>query len=200
MSWKHVGSGSRGLGPTPQQKLYIKAYLETLDGKLSAELAGYSKKSAVDISKGLQRKPAVRAAIEKGLEEKEREVKDRAGRAMEHTYAQATADIGGLFDANDKMIPVRKLPRKLRRAISSVEIETRWEGRGEDAAAYTVTKVKLHDKRASQELFAKYAGKLRERLEVDATKSFEQVVLEAARMRRERAGAAAEAKGEDADS
>jgi phage terminase small subunit len=158
---------------TRRQQLYILAYLECLEGKLAAELAGYSKKSANDISKQLQRHPVVRGAIDKGLDERERELKDRAIKTMEHAYAQATTEITDLFDDDGAPLPISKMPREARRAIASVEVEYEWcEGKRIPKLA----KIKLHDKRASQELFAKYAGKLKDRIEVEGALTLDELV------------------------
>lgn len=184
MSRKTNGTKNKHLVLTHRQRLYVAAYLECLEGKLAAEIAGYSKKSACDISKQLQRHPVVRGAIDKGLDERERELKDKAIRTMEHAYAQATADISELFDEDGAPLPLSKMPREVRRAIHSVEVEFEWS---EGKRIPKLAKIKLHDKRASQELFAKYAGKLKERVEVGAPGSFEQAVLEAEQLRRARA-------------
>jgi phage terminase small subunit len=160
---------------THRQQLYVAAYLECLEGKLAAEIAGYSKKSACDISKQLQRHPVVRGAIDRGLDQRERELKDKAVKTMEHAYAQATADISELFDEDGAPLPLSKMPREMRRAIHSVEVEFEWS---EGKRIPRLAKIKLHDKRASQELFAKYAGKLKERVELESA-ALEQLVMQA---------------------
>lgn len=154
-------------------RMYATAYVLTLDGALSAETAGYSKKSANDISKRLQQHPAVRALIDKGLAEREQELKHKAVKAMEHAYAQATVDLADLEDENGDPLPLRQIPRETRRAIASVEYEYEWD-RGIRRAK--VARYKLHDKRASQELFVKYAGKLKERVEVEGALTLEDLV------------------------
>jgi phage terminase small subunit len=174
-----------------RQKRYVDHYLACLEGKLAAERAGYSKRSAAVISYSLQRQPVVRKAIEEGLAEREVALKDMAIDAMAHTYSQATTNLTDLLDDDGAMLPLSKISEKAKRAIQSIEVETRWDGRGEDAVSYKVTKVKIHDKCASQRLFAQYAGKLKDRVELDATKGFEAAVLEAERLRRERKKAAA---------
>src|SRR3954447_19238458 len=121
MSWKTVAEKPKELND--KQLLYISFYLDTLDGQLSAELAVYSKKSARDRSKDLQRNAKVREAIDRGIAEKERELKCKCVRTMEHAYAQATADIGELFDDDGAPLPLRKMPREVRRAIHSIEVE-----------------------------------------------------------------------------
>lgn len=166
-----------------RQKRYVDHYLACLVGKTAAERAGYSKRSAEVISYALQRQPVVRAAIEAGLAEREVALKDMAIDAMAHTYSQATTNLTDLLDDEGAMLPLSKISEKAKRAIQSIEVETRWDGRGEDAVSYKVTKVKIHDKRASQELFAKYSGKLKDRVEHDATQSYADMVLAAQRKR-----------------
>lgn len=184
MSWKSVlRGGSEDLNA--KQLLYVSLYLDTLDGTLSAQLAGYSKKSAADRSKDLQRNPKVREAIDKGLLEKERTLKDKCLRTMEHAYAQATADIGELFDDEGNPLPLSKMPRDARRAIQAIEVEFE-EVTDEDGSVRRVprlARIKLHDKRASQELFAKFADKLKDKVQLDATQSYADMVLAAQRKR-----------------
>jgi phage terminase small subunit len=163
---------------THKQQLYVAAYLECLEGKLAAEIAGYSKHSASDISKSLQRHPVVRGAIDKGLDERERELKDKAVKTMEHAYAQATAEIFECFDEDGAPLPLSKMPREVRRAIHSIEVEFE-NVVGEDGTVRRVprlAKIKLHDKRASQELFAKYAGKLKDSIDLRVVDTLEQLV------------------------
>lgn len=183
MSWKTVAEKPKELND--KQLLYISFYLDTLDGQLSAELAGYSKKSARDRSKDLQRNAKVREAIDRGIAEKERELKDKCVRTMEHAYAQATADIAELFDDEGNPLPLRKMPRDARRAIQAIEVEFE-EVTDEDGSVRRVprlARIKLHDKRASQELFAKYADKLKDKVQLDATQSYADMVLAAQRKR-----------------
>lgn len=184
-------SANTGAELNDKQKLYVANYLECLEGKRAAELSGYSKRNPNEVSKALQRNPKVRSAIDRGLAEMERELKDRAIKAMEHAYCQATVDIAELLDEEGVPLPMSRIPKEARRAIASVEIEFEWV---EGKRVAKIAKLKLCDKRASQELFVKYAGKLKERMELGAPGSFEEVVLEAERLRRERAARAVPAE------
>lgn len=143
----------------------------------AARQAGYSEKTAGQQGSRLLLHPEVREAINKALAEKEDLIKLRAARVAEETYGQAVIDMGDAYDSEGKLLPLGagfkdaqgndlRMPESIRRAIASVEYETRREGGGEDVEVYTVTKIKLHDKRASQELFLRYAGKLKDRLEM----------------------------------
>jgi hypothetical protein len=167
----HAGNGARSL--------------------VAAGLAKGDVRKARRYSYELLRKPAVKALVEAETAEKETQLKQKAARAAEETFLLATADIRQLFDADDKLLAVRKMPAQIRRAIASIEVEKRVDGRGEDAEVYYVTKVKLHDKRAAQELFLKYAGKLKDKIEVEAGATLEQLVLQADRLYRERQARAA---------
>jgi len=162
-----------------RQALYATAYIETLNGKLAAVKAGYSEKSAVDISKRLQTHPLVRAAIDKGLEQRERELKDKTILVMEHTVCQATVDIGDLFDKEGSPLQMWEMPEHARLAISSVEIEYENVVSEDGNTVHRVAKAarfKLHDKRASQELFVKYAGKLVDKMDVRLADTLEALV------------------------
>jgi phage terminase small subunit len=192
VSWKRVTKIDGDLND--KQRIYVAAYLETLNGTAAAEIAGFSKKSAEDRSKDLQRNPKVRAAIEQGLEELEREWKDKALKVIQHAYCLATVDIADFYDEDGYPLPLHKIPRDARRAIASVEVEV-----GEQTVTLLengkyiekvergprLAKFRLHDKRAAAELFLRYAGKLKDRVELEAPK-LEELVMQADRLLRAR--------------
>lgn len=110
----------------------------------------------------LRRQKNVSELIESELAEKEAQLKQQWTRVLEDQFNVATSDIGELTDENDQPIPLSKLPLRVRRAILSIEVEKRVDGRGEDAEHYTVTKIKMHPKQPAAELYGKAAGKLKE--------------------------------------
>jgi phage terminase small subunit len=191
VSWKNVTKINGELND--KQRVYVAEYLRKLNGTAAAEAAGFSKKSAEDRSKDLQRNPKVRAAIEHGLAEREQECKDKAVEAMEHAYCLATVDIGDLYDAEGNLLPLHQMPKAARVAIASIEVEfeTKIQSSRNEQGQIVETffrvpkaaKIRLHDKRASAELLMKYAGKLKERVELDATQSYADMVLAAQRKR-----------------
>lgn len=143
---------------TPLARLFVREYMIDLNGTQAYVRAGGSPRGANVNSSVLMRKPHVRARVDELLAERERVLKDKAVRVLEETYLQAVVDPGEMYDENGALLPVHQMPAHVRRAIA-VEVETRSDG-------LVITKAKLHDKRASQELFAKYAGKLKERVEL----------------------------------
>ncbi|HEX4386045.1 MAG TPA: terminase small subunit [Myxococcales bacterium] len=162
---------------TAKQAVFVAEYLVDFNATAAATRAGYSAKTAMQQGSRLLKVPKIREAVQAALAEREQLLKERAVRVLEETYGQAVVDLGDAVDADGKLLPLGsgfkdaagkelRMPAAVRRAIASVEIETRTEGRGEDAESYTVTKIKLHDKKASQELFLRAAGKLRNKVEL----------------------------------
>jgi phage terminase small subunit len=107
----------------------------------------------------------VSALVDAEQAEKERLCKQRFANALDESHHLATSDISETVDENDQPIPLKKLPLHVRRAILSVEIEHRTEGRGEDAEHYTVTKIKMHPKQPAIDFIAKVSGKLKDKVE-----------------------------------
>jgi phage terminase small subunit len=160
---------------TAKRQRFVEEFLRDLNATEAAVRAGYGKNdraSARRYASEIRKIPAVRAAIDAGLAERERQLKEHSVRVAEETYTQAVADIGDAFDEDGQLKAVHLMPPEVRRAIASIEVEKR--NNGEDV--YYVTKIKLHDKRASQELFQKYAGKLKDKVEIEAGSSLEQLI------------------------
>lgn len=70
----------------------------------------------------------------------------------------AHVDPGDFYDADGALIPVHKLPEHVRRAVASVEHETRMEGKGPDRVAVTTQKVKLNDKNTALANIGRHLG------------------------------------------
>lgn len=121
--------------------------------------------SAANYGYQLLRRPDIKAAVAKENAEKRTLLRDKSVRIIEDTYRQATVDVADLFDENGNLLDVQAIPEDARRAIASIEVERRTEGRGDDAEVYYIHKIKLHDKRASQELFLKWAQELNDKVE-----------------------------------
>lgn len=160
------------------------------NGAKCAELAGFAKKKPDDARKygyQLLRKPHVAAFVEAEAAEKERLFKQKAARVAEETYRLATVDPNDLVGDDGNLLALNKMPMEARRSIASIEVEEVWDGHGEDRVQTgLLRKVKLHDKRAAQELFLKYAGKLKDKVEIEAGATLEQIVLAADRLVREK--------------
>jgi phage terminase small subunit len=77
------------------------------------------------------------------------------------------ADPKDLFDENGDLIEIKNINEDTRRAIASVEVETRNEGKGEDKQVVNTTKIKFWNKNDALKTIATHLGMLVERLRVE---------------------------------
>jgi len=120
---------------------------------------GYSKKGARQAAhKLLQRTDIIerKNEIESAIAEKvvEKTAIDEA-RVIEELSHSALFDIRSMFDEEGNMIPIHKLPENVTRAIASIDVQTTWQGKGEEAEPVTTKKIKFVCKKSSLELIGK---------------------------------------------
>ncbi len=125
-----------------RQKQFAVDYAKTLNATQAAISAGYSRKTAKQIGSRLLTRPTIRAEVAAALER----AKVDAGWLLRRFVELAEVDVLDLFDARGKLRPLDEIPPAARRLIGSIEYETRWEGRGEEAERVDVTKIKLLDR------------------------------------------------------
>lgn len=145
----------------------------------SALAAGFGKgdtASAANYGCELLRRPKVKALVDAELAEKRVLFKQKALRVAEETFAQATARLTDAFDANGDFKPMKDWPDELQRALVKSEVEVIKFGTGgtmlsDGAISPTISgrvlKIAIADKKASQELYLKWAGELNEKLDVN---------------------------------
>jgi len=85
-------------------------------------------------------------------------------RVLEEFGRIAFLDIGEAFDEQGNLLPIRQMPEGVRRAISGIEYEDIFSGRGEDRECTgRVAKIKLTDKKGALDSIAKHLGMFIER-------------------------------------
>lgn len=99
---------------------------------------------------------AVRARIAELLEQRHRELDISGRRVMQELAAIAFAKVSDIYDPDGDLISPYMLPDHTAAAISGIDIETRFEGRGEDAVPVTIRKYRFHDKNAALGVLAKH--------------------------------------------
>jgi phage terminase small subunit len=125
----------------------------------------------------LLRKPHVLAEYERQLEEKEKLVKLEGLQQAQETALQGRARLGDVLDADGNLRPFKDWPLEVKASLAQIEVEDLHEGSGAERTHIGVLrKIKLHDKRASQELFLKWAGKLKDRVEIEGGLTLDQLV------------------------
>lgn len=117
----------------------------------------------------LLRRPDIKAKVDAEFAQKEAMFKAKAVRVAEECYLQATARIADALDDDGNLLPKKLWPEELRAAVVSLEVDlapprsgTADDGEYECKGIGIVAKLKAESKRASQELFLKWAGKLKD--------------------------------------
>jgi phage terminase small subunit len=153
---------------TPRQALFVAEYLKDLNATKAAIRAGYSAASAHSCGPRLLENADVATAIASAIERRSQRVEIKADDILRELYRLATVDLGGAIDqATGRLLPLHEMPEDVRRAISSIETEELWEGRGEDRERLgDLVKVKFWDKKAALELLGKHVGIFVDRSEV----------------------------------
>lgn len=141
---------------TAKQSLFVNGVLAGLSQKDAAIAAGFSAKSADAQAAVIVKIPKVKAAIDEALRRRSERVEVKADDILRELARVGMSDIGEAFDENGMMRPLSEMPVGVRRAISSVEVEDIFEGRGaERVRVGTLTKVKFWDKTRGLEMLGK---------------------------------------------
>ncbi len=137
---------------TPKQADFVEEYLIDLNATQAAIRAGYSKKTAESIGHENLRKPKILEKIQSRRKELRESLNITQERILMEEARLAFVDISALFDENDKLLPINKIPEDARRAIAGIEIT---EGvKGKDLTR----KYKLSDKGRALERISKHLG------------------------------------------
>lgn len=151
---------------TPQQERFCQEYIVDLNATQAAIRAGYAANAAkVQASRLL-----TKANVKERVAALQQTVADKAGISaqwvLEEFKKVAGADTRKLFDDNGNLRPIQDLPDDVAAAISSVEVERRTDGHGEDKEVYHVHKIKRWDKLRALESLAKHLGLLVDKTEI----------------------------------
>ena len=140
-----------------KQARFVAEYLIDGNATQAAIRAGYSKATAYSIGSRLLRNVEVAKAIDEGREAALQAAGAEAIAVIRELGFIATSDIGEAFDELGNLKALKDMPVHLRRAISGVEVDEIWEGRGESRTQIGITrKVKLWDKNKALELIGKH--------------------------------------------
>jgi phage terminase small subunit len=146
---------------TEKQARFVEEYLADLNATAAAARAGFSVRTAKTIGYGLLRKPQVAAAVQAAIRERSQRTGITADVVLGELLRIARTDLGGAFDEQGRLLPVREMPEDIRRAIAGLDVEELFEGRGADRAHVGfVRKVRFWDKPKALELLAKHLNLL----------------------------------------
>jgi phage terminase small subunit len=115
-----------------RQRKFVVEYLKDNNATQAAARAGYSARSAKAQGTALLSHPTVKAEIAEKLRLQEQRLEIKADDILRELMRIGLADVGEAFDEEGALKSIREIPEHLRRAISAVDVEEIWEGRGEE--------------------------------------------------------------------
>jgi len=121
----------------------------------AAAAAGYPG-GAVNGPYLLLNRPEVKEAIQRELALRFGELEITAKRTFEEIGRIAFSDPAELFDENGSLLPLHRMTPHQRAAISSMDFETTFRGRGDDATPVTTVKIRLWDKTSMLKLLGQH--------------------------------------------
>lgn len=136
---------------TPKQAMFVAEYLIDGNATRAAIAAGFSEASAAVTGARLLKQGKVAAAIAARHARRVLKLEEYADLIDQQLVNASLLDVGRLYDAEGKPIPIHLLDEDVRRAIASVEDETQQGGK-------RVQRVKIVDKLRAMELLGKRAG------------------------------------------
>ena len=165
-------NGSRGVifmpkrELTPNQKLFCEEYAIDRNGSRAykAVYKGVTKDKTAEqcASRLLSSNAKVKAYVDKLLAKLAFKAEVTAERVLKEEACLAYSDIGEIFDG-ETLIPVNQIPEDIRRAISSVKVNTK-TFKGETETTY---EYRFWDKGAALKRLEKHLGMYEDKTEVD---------------------------------
>lgn len=152
---------------TFKQHRFVEEYLVDLNGAQAAIRAGYSPKSANKIAHELLDKTGpVAAAVQARMDRRSVRTEITADQVLTEIFRIASADIAQAYNEDGSLKPIHEIPEDVRRAISGVDVEELFEGRGQNREHVgQVKKLRFWDKLRANELLGKHLTLFADRIE-----------------------------------
>ena len=146
---------------TAKQARFIEEYMVDLNATQAAIRAGYSEKGAT--SRGSQLLANVNVAAEvterqKAISEKLEITRDDIARELYKLGFSNMEDYMYVGEDGFPRLDLSELTRDQAAAITELNVETYYEGKGDKAVPVKKAKVKIHDKRGALDTLAKLLG------------------------------------------
>lgn len=129
-----------------RHEAFCREYCVDRNGTAAAARAGFSPKTARQQANRLMSNPQIRDRIAELSAQLLRQTDITAERVMRELANLAFSDVRRLYDERGNLLPVHKLDDEAAAAVAGIEVETRWEGRGDEAIPVTVRKIRRFDK------------------------------------------------------
>ncbi|MGJ0533088.1 MAG: terminase small subunit [Methylocystis sp.] len=146
---------------TTRQRRFAEHYAMSGNGAESARLAGYAYKIARISAQEVLSNPNVVALVDELRKERLEQLGVRPDRVLEELAASAFVDPKDVFDENDDLLPVRRMPKVTRRAIKKIRIREHYDKKTGEPIGRDVD-IEFNDKLRANEILGRHLGILKE--------------------------------------
>lgn len=162
-----------------QHETFCHEFLKDFNATRSAIAAGYKdSKSTRSSASEILARPDIQRRVHELHLQRVNEILINEQTILRELLRIATSDLGLIFNPEGGIKPIHEIPEEVRRAMSGIDVEEIWEGRGEDRyQSGVIKKVKFWDKPKAIELLGKKLQIWVERLEVNHTVTLEALVM-----------------------
>ncbi len=154
---------------TAKEALFVHHYVTNgYNAAAAARAAGFAESSANTQGAKLVAKPRVKAAIDALIAPTLKKLNVTKDRIIEELALIAFSDIGEAFNANGDLLPIHDMPESIRRALSGIDVDMLFEGRGEDKEHVGFTKkIRTWEKTKAIELLGKHLKMWTDKVEIN---------------------------------
>ncbi|MCP4612080.1 MAG: terminase small subunit, partial [Planctomycetes bacterium] len=154
-----VREGNRRSSGPPR----IEILLKDLNATQAAIRAGYSKKTARSIASENLTKPDIQKKLRELIQQQTVRTQIDADKVIKEAGRVALADVRLAFNKDGTIKDIHDIPEDLGRAISGIEVEETYEGKGKDQVwTGYIKKIKFWSKDKQIEVLMKHLGLFRE--------------------------------------
>lgn len=172
---------------TAKQRRFALEYLVCLNASEAYRRAGYAAKNADVDGPALLGNPGIQAFVGPVLARAEQKTEVKLERILTELHRVLLADPLDAWRDELTLKQLHEIPEDLRRAISGMKVAEMFEGHGEDRELVGyLREVKFWSKTEASQQLLRVLGAFKDKLEVEHTHSYSDLVAEAARRREER--------------
>lgn len=162
---------------TAKQELFVLEYLKDLNATQAAIRAGYSQDTAGSIGSENLQKPEISAAITEAAARQLKRVQVEADFVLTELHGLANVDPAAAYNEDGSLKPIHDMPIAVRKAIASIDVEERFEGRGGDRQLVGyLRKVKFWPKDRALEMLARHKALFKDNLNVNVSSIAERLI------------------------
>lgn len=154
---------------TPQQILFVEAYLIDFNGKAAAIKAGYKPKAASAQASDLLTRPNIQAEFQKRFQKKLAKIELTEESVLNEIARLSFSDARKLLGPNGEPLPTQEIDDNTAACIAGLEVFEEYRGEGEERVFVGYTKkYKLSSKTEALQMAGRYLKLFTDKHEVES--------------------------------